>query len=199
VAAGGGSSPFLFCFSVFLLLSVFVFLFFFLLFSSVVLISPPFVCFFLFCFFSFSFFIFLFFVSLFHVCFFLFFCSLLLFVFFFVFPSPPPFSLFFFIFFLFLPLFSPVFSFFVFLFCFVFPSLSISCLLVVLSSPLPLLFPRSLHPLVFIRGKGKESHPTMSSHAEWVGLLGSHPQGLSPLFFNMVVGHGCGLCRVLSI
>jgi hypothetical protein len=50
------------------------------------------------------------------------------------------------------------------------------------------------HPLVFIRGKGKESYPTLSNHAEWVGLLGSPLQGLSPLFFNVVVGHGCGLC-----
>jgi hypothetical protein len=45
-----------------------------------------------------------------------------------------------------------------------------------------------LPTLVFIRGKGGESHPTLSNHTEWVGWLGSHPQGLSPLFFFLLVG-----------
>jgi hypothetical protein len=50
-----------------------------------------------------------------------------------------------------------------------------------------------LPALVFIRGKGGESHPTLSNHTEWVGCLGSHPQGLSPLFFSLGRLMGMGL------
>jgi len=47
---------------------------------------------------------------------------------------------------------------------------------------------------IFIRGKEGKSHPTLSNRVERVEWLGSCPQGLSPLFFHLVVGHGCGLC-----